>query len=274
MKYMLTFSRRLWLLFLLMIVGMVLAMFITYFLGRTGADEVAVLRIGSVVQQLFAFLLPAAICALMSTRLPAEMLGVRRFSSARFTLLALLVFIVSMPAMNLLIEWFESLPWPEKIKAAEETNALMVKQMIGSAGAANSFLAFCVLALFPGFCEEMFFRGALQNLLRSRPMSPHLAIWLTALIFSLLHMQPIGTVPRLLLGAGFGYVAWWGRSLWPAIFCHILNNALVVITQQAGIEESVSRLSTPAVAAASAVLTAVGLYFLKRNQSKSISSGI
>lgn len=274
MKFMLTFGRRLWLLFLLMVVGLFVSNLLVLLLGRSGADYVAILRVGSVVQQLLSFLLPAAICALMSTRLPAELLGIRRFPPLSVVLLALLTLLVSVPAMNLIVECFEALPWPESIVAAEAKSKETVAMMIGGKGMADTCLALCVMAILPGLCEEIFFRGALQNLLRSRPMSPHLAIWLAALIFSLMHMQPIGAVPRMLLGAGFGYILFWTGSLWPAVFCHMLNNALVVIVRQTGTEESLMRLSAPVPALASALLTAAGLYMLWKNYSKSISSGM
>ncbi len=84
------------------------------------------------------------------------------------------------------------------------------------------------LAVVPGVVEELFFRGALQGLL-SRLARPALAIWITAFVFSAIHGQIYGFVPRLLLGGLLGYLAFYGQSLTPAIWAHFLNNAYATL---------------------------------------------
>ena len=274
MKFMLSYGRRTSLLWLLLVLGMCLAFGFQAIITRIGMPVTAQLRISSVGQQLLMFMLPAAVCALLSTRLPADFLGVRRLPSWSFLALALLTLVVAVPAVNALAQLCEMFPWPERVIAGEAESRQMVMRMIGGTGVANALLSVCVLAVLPGFCEELFFRGALQNVLRSRPMSAHLAVWTAAICFSLLHAQPVGMIPRVLLGAGFGYVALWSGSLWTAIACHMLNNALVVITYQTGMDTDSVGLSTPALSVASALLTAAGLYLMYRIYSKSMSSGI
>ena len=80
------------------------------------------------------------------------------------------------------------------------------------------------LAVVPGVVEELFFRGALQGLL-FRLTRPVIAIWITAFVFSAIHGQVYGFIPRLLLGGVMGYLAFYGQSLLPAIWAHFLNNA-------------------------------------------------
>ena len=72
----------------------------------------------------------------------------------------------------------------------------------------------------------MSFRGVLQQLLGGRR---HVAIWLTAVIFSAIHMQFYGFVPRMLMGALFGYVFVWTGSLWVPIVMHFVNNGMAVL---------------------------------------------
>ncbi|MCX7606918.1 MAG: CPBP family intramembrane metalloprotease [Bacteroidia bacterium] len=90
------------------------------------------------------------------------------------------------------------------------------------------------MAVAPGICEELFFRGALQTQLR-RFLHPHVAIWLTALLFSLIHFQVYGLIPRALLGAIMGYLTWWTGKLWPAIWAHFLNNAYATVVAYVGL---------------------------------------
>ncbi|MDE6177435.1 MAG: CPBP family intramembrane metalloprotease, partial [Paramuribaculum sp.] len=98
-----------------------------------------------------------------------------------------------------------------------------------------------IIGVLAGVSEELFFRGTLQRLLITRPMPPHIAIWLTAVIFSLVHFQFFGFVPRVLLGAFFGYLAWWSGSVWLPAIIHAVNNSVVVITEFRGLPESLNQ---------------------------------
>jgi membrane protease YdiL (CAAX protease family) len=62
-----------------------------------------------------------------------------------------------------------------------------------------------------------------------RNINIHAAVWITAFIFSAIHMQAFGLVPRMLLGALFGYMAVWSGSLWLAVLAHALNNSLTTL---------------------------------------------
>jgi hypothetical protein len=58
----------------------------------------------------------------------------------------------------------------------------------------------------------------------------HLSIWITAIVFSAIHMQFYGFLPRLMLGAIFGYLLIWSGTIWAPILAHFTNNALAVVT--------------------------------------------
>ncbi len=261
MNLSLTFSRRLWLLTLLFILGGALTVGLSALFERLPMAPEAALRIATVVQQLLMFMLPAVGCAVLITRRPADFLGIRQLPSAGMLGASLLTLIVALPALNCLVEAFGLLPWPESVVKGEEAAQEAYGLLMGK-GVAATILGVCIIAIIPGLCEELFFRGALQNLLRSKPMSVHLAVWIAAIVFSLLHFQPIGFVPRMILGAGFGYLAVWTGSLWTAVACHMLNNAVSVLTMQTGVDPGFVGLSTPVLSVVSAVLTAVGLRFI------------
>lgn len=86
-----------------------------------------------------------------------------------------------------------------------------------------------VVALIPAVCEEVFFRAGIQNLLQKWVKNPHLAIWLTAIIFSLGHGEVFSFVPRFVLGALLGYLYVYGGSLLPNMMAHFVNNAILVV---------------------------------------------
>jgi membrane protease YdiL (CAAX protease family) len=85
-----------------------------------------------------------------------------------------------------------------------------------------------MIALLPGIAEELMFRGGIQRSFSRMFRNPHLAIWITAIIFSAIHFQFYGFLPRLLLGALFGYLYYWTKSLWYPMFGHFLNNGYAV----------------------------------------------
>ena len=79
--------------------------------------------------------------------------------------------------------------------------------------------------------EEFFFRGALMGIMRRGRANIHVVIWTVAIIFSAIHFQFFGFVPRMLLGAWFGYLLVWTRSLWVPVIAHALNNGAVTVFQ-------------------------------------------
>lgn len=86
-----------------------------------------------------------------------------------------------------------------------------------------------VVAVIPGLGEEILFRGIIQNEFLRGTKNIHIAIWVSAFLFSAFHFQFFGFVPRLLLGALFGYLYYWSGSIWVPIVAHFFNNGLIVL---------------------------------------------
>jgi membrane protease YdiL (CAAX protease family) len=88
-----------------------------------------------------------------------------------------------------------------------------------------------VIGVIPAIGEELLFRGVVQPLCYQRTHNIHLAIGVSAFIFSAIHMQFYGFVPRLLLGGLFGYLYWWTKDLFFPIVAHFFNNATALIAR-------------------------------------------
>jgi membrane protease YdiL (CAAX protease family) len=86
-----------------------------------------------------------------------------------------------------------------------------------------------MIALIPALGEEFLFRGTVQRIFAEWFRSEHLAIWAAALLFSLMHYQFLGLIPRVMLGALFGYLFAWTGSIWVAVLAHFVNNGLAVV---------------------------------------------
>lgn len=218
-------------LFCLVISGVLLP-----FIPKIISRPEAAIKITVVIQDLLVFIVPAVATAMIVTRLPARLLCVDKWPSLAATLLSCAVLLCSIPAMNAIIEWNKSWHLSESFQSLEQffrqledgaeatTNILM-----NGASIPSLIVSVLIVGVLAGFSEELFFRGALQRILGQTRLNIHVTIWLVAFIFSAFHFQLFGLVPRMLLGAFFGYLLWWSKSLWLPITLHVLNNSIVVI---------------------------------------------
>lgn len=85
----------------------------------------------------------------------------------------------------------------------------------------------CICLLAP-WVEELLFRGVIMNRLNRQGKDPWRGILLSALMFGLIHVNPVQVFFGFLMGIALGWIAWHTRSLWPAIVAHALNNTMSV----------------------------------------------
>ena len=85
------------------------------------------------------------------------------------------------------------------------------------------------VAFLPAICEEFAFRGIIQPLTARWTNNIHAGVWMGAFLFSAIHIQFHGFLPRMIIGAGLGYLVVYSGSLWPAIAAHFFNNAGAII---------------------------------------------
>lgn len=128
-------------------------------------------------------------------------------------------------------------------------------------------VAVIVVALLPAVCEELFFRGALMPLLRRSSGSWKVAVVVTAVIFSAVHMDPSGFLTRTVMGVILGVLLVVSRSLWVPIAFHFANNALVVVTLSMVDDPAAALAATPEMPDAVSIFfslaaTVCGLYFV------------
>lgn len=269
-------------LLLTFVVCLIMAGILVTLLGKIIHRPEAAGRILAVVQDLFIFIIPAFVAGFTASRLPARMLGVDRKPDWTFMLISLLVLMVSVPAMNMLIGLNQSIHLPASMAsteqwmrnmedaAAEATSVILGGQTVGAL-----IVSVLIVGVLAGFSEELFFRGALQRILMATRLPAWSVIWIVALIFSAFHFQFFGFLPRLLLGAYFGYLLYWSRCLWVPVCVHIFNNSVYVISRwcagensnnSSGIDTFGSNLSDPLEITAvcvSMVLTIAGILWLK-----------
>ncbi len=118
----------------------------------------------------------------------------------------------------------------ERFMKSMEDNLTELTEFITTFNSNTQLLAaLIIIAVFAGVGEELVFRGIVQRKFYIAFKNPHLAIWISAFIFSAIHLQFYGFFPRMLLGAMFGYFYFWTGNLWVPILGHIFNNGLALI---------------------------------------------
>lgn len=152
-----------------------------------------------------------------------------------FLLLAPAFILISMPFIGFLQELNQGIKLPSILADYEQMFQQMEQQakelteiMVIAPNAKAFFVSLLVMALLPAIAEEFFFRGILQNFTRSVFYNPHLAIWFAAFVFSAIHGQFYGFIPRLVLGAVLGYLYHFSGNIWVPVLAHFVNNGLAL----------------------------------------------
>ncbi|MDE7386481.1 MAG: CPBP family intramembrane metalloprotease [Muribaculaceae bacterium] len=211
------------------------------------SDPTTLMRVLTLFQAIFIFIVPALVTAVLSTKLPATMLAIDHKPKLYPTLLIILALATAIPTMNMIIEWNNNLKLPESmasleatLRSLEESAAAATQILMGTNSVGSFIVTLLIVGVMAGLSEELFFRGALQRILTSGRLNPQVAVWVAAFIFSFLHFQFFGFVPRLLLGIFFGYILLWGNNLWYCIIAHATNNILAVTAMWLGEQKGTS----------------------------------
>jgi len=202
-------------------------------LSKAKTNEVAwVYRLIVFSQHLFAFILPA----LLAMRLYKRHEGDVFFNfSPKFNLNAALigVFILmcSYPLVQFSSEVNKMIPLPDVLRNMEDQTAKLVSLMLNNDSILVLLVNVFLIALIPAIGEELIFRGFLQTIIKKLIFHKHVTVWLTAIIFSAIHIQFEGFFPRMILGLVLGYLMMWSGNIIYPMIAHFTNNAVQVILQ-------------------------------------------
>ncbi|HCM77928.1 MAG TPA: CPBP family intramembrane metalloprotease domain-containing protein [Cytophagales bacterium] len=151
-------------------------------------------------------------------------------------MISALVVVLFMIPNSFFIDWNANLSMPDFLKEFEvwarekEDRAAELTTYLTTFDTFNHFLiAFVVIAILPGIGEELVFRGMLQPELHRATGNIHAAIWISAIMFSAIHLQFFGFVPRMLLGVLFGYLYYWSGNIFIPMLAHFVNNGFSVL---------------------------------------------
>lgn len=156
-------------------------------------------------------------------------LGFKRADKANMYVLAACAILFTFPLVFWLGEINRMIPLPEWMKKMENSTGKQMEEFLKVRNWYDVYVNVLVIALIPAICEELFFRGALQRVLIYVTRSPWAGIILSALLFSALHLQFAGFLPRMFLGIVLGILYWYSGSLWTCIIAHFIFNGIQVL---------------------------------------------
>ena len=208
-----------------------LLFYVIQYLGGISPDNIHYIKSVQALQTISVFLLPPLVVAYLWSDQPCRYLRLQGSScpTAVWWLVPLSM-LVAAPGINLLAYLNQQLALPAFLQPLEDLMKQLEQQaetltlrflQVKSFGAL--LINLFVMALLPAIGEELTFRGLLLRRVT------HVTIWAVAILFSAFHFQFYGFVPRMLLGALFGYTLCWTGSLWIPIAMHFTNNAATVI---------------------------------------------
>jgi len=198
-------------------------------------NEINLLSFFQVTYSMGLFLIPALLAGFLFSGKSLEYLSGKVRPLGITIILAVLLILGSVPVINFLAEFNMNISLPDKLSGLEtrirETESEAEKLMdlfLSDTSISRFIINLFMIAVIPAFGEEFFFRGVLQRIFTELFRNKHVAIIIGAVLFSFMHLQFLGFIPRILLGALFGYMLVWTGSIWVPVIAHFVNNAIAV----------------------------------------------
>jgi membrane protease YdiL (CAAX protease family) len=194
------------------------------------------LKIYQAISVVALFIAPSLVFGYLSHKKPLHYLGFKRAVPTGSLVIAVVIIMAAFPMVAWLSEVNHNMHLPDGMQAtekllreAETRSNNLIKSFLVMKSPLDLVLSLLLLAALPAFAEELFFRGVLQRLFIHITRSPWTGIIFTAILFSALHGQFLGFIPRMVLGIVLGAMYWYSGSLWPGILAHFLNNAVQIV---------------------------------------------
>lgn len=183
------------------------------------------------VQGITMMIMPSIIFTFLTNLRPWESIGMQKIKPVVWVLISIIAIVAIQPLVDLLGVWNSQMRFPDFMyliekwmRESEVAAATMTAEILQGAYIKNIVANIFIMAIIPAIGEELIFRGCFQKVIGKWWNNPHLAILVTAFLFSAIHLQFFGFLPRFILGLLLGYLFYWSKNLWVPIIAHFLNN--------------------------------------------------
>jgi membrane protease YdiL (CAAX protease family) len=266
------------------LLGTVLAMFIFNIdlLSATGfnlvdptLEEVKAMKLIQLISGIGAFIVPAVLYGRLVGNPRSELALDKGLSFGSGFLLFIIMF-TAIPWINAVMYLMSELQlpqWLEWLRQSEESNMLIQEHFLRMDNFSGLLYNLILMAFIPAIGEELIFRGILYPIFRDMSGSIHHGVWISALLFGVLHQQFTAMPALVLIGVMLGYMRAWSGSLWWPVFAHWTNNALIlfftyIFTKMGWDDELMTTIGTEQqhwfLVALSLFFTVSGLYIIYR----------
>jgi len=198
-------------------------------------NQINILKMFQVLNQLAMFIIPPFSLYLIIRKTKHNYLNLNILPDISIFFALTLLFIFSLPIIQATMAFNQKMVLPEAMSSIEtwmKDKELIAEEITIKFLNVDSFSGFIfniiMMALLPAIGEELVFRGLLMRWFSKSINNIHIIIIITAFLFSAIHMQFFGFLPRFLLGIILGYSYYWTKSLWAPIWLHFINNATTV----------------------------------------------
>ncbi|MBO4328285.1 MAG: CPBP family intramembrane metalloprotease [Bacteroidales bacterium] len=204
-------------------------------LWLAAGNDIVKLKIGQGLSSLLIFVAPPLILYGFTRHQPMRAIGFRKPVSAWMLLIGVAVMFASLPVTHQLTVWNEKMSLgafkalEDLLQQMEEMAGDLTERMLQVDTLPGLLFNLLVIALIPAVGEELTFRGVVQQALVKGCKNAHVGIFLSAAIFSFIHFQFYGFLPRMFLGLLLGYLFYYSGSLWTSILMHFVNNGSAVV---------------------------------------------
>ena len=201
-------------------------------------ENISQLKIIQIISSVFIFIIPPLLFSYFENNQYLKGLGFNSKFKRQNILIILMIIFFSQPlvayCMQLNLDFINSITdyipkVIESMKQMEEKAKLLTEGFLKMDNIGDLLFNLFLIAIIPAIGEEMFFRGVIQKKLKNILRNPHIAILITSFIFSAIHMQFFGFLPRFFLGMVLGYLFYYSGNLWMPIIAHFINNALAIL---------------------------------------------
>jgi len=204
--------------------------------GLNSPENIYFLKYFQVVQSITVFVIPPIILGSLYHGNIPEYLQINRTTRWQTYLMASCSLLLIIPFINFLGDINQLMRLPEflsgieqKMKNWEDMAKVAIEKFMDVKSIYGLLFNVFMIAVLPAIGEEFMFRGFIQGIFTKMTKNYHWGIWIAAIIFSAIHLQFYGFLPRMVLGAMFGYLLVWTGTMWVPILAHFVNNAMDVI---------------------------------------------
>ena len=229
---------RLFILLALIIIGLILGTVIGFayvFITKSNPQDLNALRFMQISSQLFTFVFPPIAYAFLVKEKPVNALGLKNSKILWFLIGTAMIFAI-MPFNSIISEWNANLTLPDSMsrleylmKQMQESATAMIEKFVSVDTIGGLILNLFMIAGLAALGEELLFRSIIQTSLIKICKNAHVGILIASAIFSFIHLEFYGFVPRLILGMLLGYMFYFSGSIWIPMLMHFLNNGTVVL---------------------------------------------